>query len=102
MSANVPSFQNFTVITVNYIYQQGRDIRDALKTSTIEVGDQLSLLNQTGQGGGVYDVDQETLFSDNHFVVFLANFQGANGNPSVDDVMEMRWEFNTTAPQAVI
>ena len=102
MRANVPAMQNFTVITVNFIDQQGRDIREVLKTSTIEVGDSLSLLNQTGNGGGVYVIDQPVLFSTNHIAIFLANFQGSPGNPMVDDIMEMRWEFNTHAPQAVI
>jgi len=102
MRANTGNIQDFTVINVNFIDLQGRDIAEVLKTSTIEIGDKVSLLNQTGNMGGVYDVVDTTLFFDNHIAILVGNFEGTNGNPLPDDVMELRWEFNTHAPQAVI
>ena len=102
MRANTGSIQAFTVIVVNYIDLQERDIAQVLKSSTIEIGDKVSLLNQTGNGGGVYDIVAETVLNDDNMVLFVGNFVGQNGNPAPLDVMELRWEFNTHAPQAVL
>jgi len=102
MRANTGNIQDFTVIVVNYIDLQGRDIVEALKTSTIEVGDKLSLLNQTGNMGGVYDIVAPTILQATNVVILVGNFEGQNGNPQPNDVMELRWEFNTHAPQAVL
>ena len=100
MRGNVASVQNFTVMSINYLDAQGRDVRDLLKISSIEIGDLLGLVVQSGQAAGNYIIDQVTLFAVNHFTVFTSNYTGSPGNPQVDDIVELRWEFNLFGPQS--
>ena len=99
ISADSNIMDTITQLNVHFTDTQGRDIQQALKTSTIEPGDLLGLINVSGLGAGNYIVNAPVVFFANHIEIPVDTFQGQSGNPTDDDVVEMRWEFNTHAPQ---
>ena len=100
MSADSNIMDTITQVNVHFTDTQGRDISEVLKTSTIEPGDLLGLINVSGLGAGNYIVTGPVVFFANHIEIPIGTFQGQSGNPTDDDVVELRWEFNTHAPQS--
>ena len=99
MRANTNQLNAITIINLNFEDAQGKDVTELLKTSTISIGDLVQLVNVSGQGAGVYDVVDTTLFAANHLSILVGNFRGTTGNPLQDAVMAFSWEFATAPGQ---
>ncbi len=97
MRANNNVMSAITQINVNFVDAQNKSILQLLKTSTINDGDLLGLINISGLGGGNYIVSGPVVFQANHIEIPVGTFEGQSGNPVPDDVLAMRWEF-ATAP----
>ena len=102
MRADSNTLGAITQINVNFENAQGKSIVQLLKTSTIEVGDLVGLINTSGLGSGNYDVAAPVAFFPNHIEITVQNFQGQSGNPAPNDILQMRWEFNTFPPQPAL
>ena len=100
MRANTNAIQDFTVINVNLIDAAGRDIGQLLKTSSINETDLVGLINTSGIGAGNYVMQADAVLQGaptTFITLSVGSYTGSNGNPAVDDVMQLRWEF-ATAP----
>lgn len=102
MRADSNVMSTITQINVNFENVAGKSAAQLLKTSTIDEGTTVGIINTSGLGSGIYLVDAPTIINATFLEISVSNFQGQSGNPQPDDIMQLRWDFNSFAPQRVL
>lgn len=102
MRGNSNVMAAMTQINVSFENLAGKSIVQLLKTSTIDSGSTLGLINTSGLGSGLYTVNGPPVIGQTFAAIFVTAFAGQSGNPVNGDVMSLRWDFNAFPPQRVL